>query len=192
MKQIVSKSIIVLLIVYYCTKYTHTQGLNFYNTCKKQKVYDVSFKYLPNYFKYKKYKDIFFIALLIPFLVNTSTISNKVEIIKKVLGLFLTILLIRSLTIMTTILPKTTSRCNPKFKITGHCYDLIFSGHFSLGLIISLIFIENGIISPMYFVLFNILHAVSILITRSHYTIDILMGGIVTSFVYQNNLSLFN
>lgn len=183
---ITCKTIIVILIVYYCSKYTHKEGKMFYNSYNRNKVYDVSFKYIPNCFEYKKYKDIFFLILLIPFLQSTS----KFEIIQKILGFFLTIILIRSITIMTTILPKTTRKCNPQFKITGHCYDLIFSGHFSLGFLTTLIFIQYSLISPMFLVLFNVLHALAIVATRSHYTIDIIIGGIITSFVYQNNLNI--
>ena len=121
--------------------------------------------------------------LLVPFIITCSF-----ELLIKIGSLFLTILAIRSITIVTTILPKTTSRCSSNHILNGHCYDFIFSGHFSLGLLTSLVLLENGKINQLFFFLFNILHGLLIVATRSHYTIDVLVGGLVTFIVYQNNL----
>ena len=176
--------LVILVIISISSKHTFNQGTKFYNTVKENKVYDISFKYLPNYSRYKKYKDLF--LLLIVFIVLQS--PKIFEIIHDITSLFITILLIRSVTIMTTILPKTTRSCKPHFSITGHCFDFIFSGHFSLGLLSTMILFKYGETSMLFLVIFNILHAMAILVTKSHYTIDILVGGLVTGFVFQNNL----
>jgi len=203
MNAIVLKLLIIFIIYVVVSKHVLKEGSKFYNnrssaTCNSgnsgnggdggsnDKVYDVSFKYLPNLFEFKKYKDLVFLALLFPLLKSQQIWNTTIQII----GLFLSIVLIRCISIMVTILPKTTSKCKDKYGLFGTCYDLIFSGHFAVGLTSTLVLLERGLIQLPFLVLFNLLNAFLILVTRSHYTIDILVSLVVTLFVYQNNLSV--
>lgn len=187
----VFKVICIICIVICASKYTEYTGYDFYTKCKKQKVYDVSFKYLPNFFEYQDYNDVMLVFAFLPLLWT----SDRLFIIREIISYFLVILLVRALTISTTILPKTSSRCNKRNETSrlfiGHCYDLIFSGHFSLGFLTTMILSNYQLISKEYFTLYNILHALTIFMTRSHYTIDVLIAGMVVMLVYQNDLRAF-
>lgn len=174
------------------------QGKEFYSDRIEPKVYDISHKYLPKYMgDQKKYKDCIFIILGVVLVVFGK--EKKFEIVEKIVGLFITIVLMRCITTSCTILPKTTRQCqdNQDDLLTtfgigkGNCYDLIFSGHFALGFIITLVFFEYKLISILFLIFFNIINAGLILTTRSHYTIDIIVSFLATMFVYQNNFNIF-
>lgn len=167
-------------------KFVHEKG--------SENIVDTLHDTLPNMYKYKDYKDLIFIGILIPFIYA----RNPLEIIIRILGLFMTIVFIRSLVITTTILPK-IKQCSRQtldwkalFLGRGNCYDLSLSGHFSLGFISTLVLYQYDLISPEYAVLFNVANAAIILLTRSHYTIDIIVGFFATLIVFQNNLSIFH
>ena len=110
-----------------------------------------------------------------------------------ILGFFL-IILIRSLMIICTILPRQNNCKVTKLKIFnktigGTCYDKMFSGHFAFGLFTTLFVFRNNILEPNFsnkilFLIINSIHFLIIGITRSHYTIDIVVSIFITTFVF--------
>ncbi len=65
----------------------------------------------------------------------------------------------------------------------------MFSGHFAFGLFTTLILFNNNIIdsiprNKLLFLLFNAIHFIIIGMTRSHYTIDIVVSVFITLFVF--------
>lgn len=117
----------------------------------------------------------------------------------KFIGFMIVIYLIRDITINLTILPK-QSNCVMKKKdeftlydhIIGICYDKIFSGHFSLTYMLTLLYYSYGIITNIPLLVgWNIINGLAIISTRSHYTIDVVMAFFVCSFIYTNNLNIF-
>jgi len=109
-------------------------------------------------------------------------------------SMLIVIYLIRDITINLTILPKNKNcKVDNKWykKIINGCYDKIFSGHFSFTYLLSLYYYSYGIITNVPFlIIWNLLNAFVILITRSHYTIDIIMAFFVCSFIFTNNIRL--
>jgi hypothetical protein len=72
----------------------------------------------------------------------------------------------------------------------GGCYDKIFSGHFGITFLMTLLLYDNGYINQFVAILVNFLNAILILLTRSHYTIDIIVSIFVVIIIYQNNLNI--
>ena len=115
------------------------------------------------------------------FIVSTQTLTTEF------LAKFLIIMLIRSFTIISTILPK-HENCEDKFSIRefflGGCYDKIFSGHASFILLLTLLYYREHIIGLVPLLGINIINCLLILATRSHYTVDILLAVFVTTTIY--------
>jgi len=188
--------IIIIIILHFTSIYiTHKNGKTFYDERekkhnKKTKIYDIAHKYLP------KCKDINLsidqietfmnIFMYSPFLWNPSLIYDYVSYI-------IPIYLFRSITTMTTILPK-DKQCNDKeFKfynfINGHCYDKIFSGHYASVMIISLLMNRQGV-NKTIILFYNLISIFLILVTRGHYTIDVIIGGYIAATAFLLNFNL--
>jgi hypothetical protein len=90
-----------------------------------------------------------------------------------------------------TILPKHRScNINEQQYLFGGCYDKIFSGHFAVILLITLLLKKYNYISLPLLILINMIHFIMILVFRWHYTIDIVIALLITLFVYQNNMNI--
>ena len=147
------------------------------------KVYDISHKYLPDLENYQYISNIFLLFSFISFI--------KPFILIEFIGFIIPILIIRSITIHLTILPK-TKNCDitNSIKIFGSCYDKIFSGHFSLVFLITLLLWKHKYISILWVIFINLFNGLLILATRAHYTIDIIVSFFITLFVFQNRFTL--
>lgn len=194
----INTSQFIIPVVFFCTNtfflYTaHYQGSNFYNNrIKKQKtrpmIYDISCKYLPNLSSSKVLEySAHFIAFILPFAFGAAVRNEYFSYIP-------ILFLIRSLFISITILPKEKHCDDSKFSLSnlffGHCYDKIFSGHFVTMNLISLILLSKNQINIITFFFMNIIYAFVILLLRFHYTIDLIVGFLITLLIYQNKLNI--
>lgn len=100
--------------------------------------------------------------------------------------------IIRSWCFSITILPP-PSPCHNYIRFTGGSCDAIFSGHTMMSVLSSIIIIEhyNNYIISISLILISILYTLSILITRGHYSVDILLAYILTISIYYNNKNVF-
>jgi hypothetical protein len=181
---------VVFLILLLSNYFTHELGKTFYKGEQaNSKIFDVLWSVTPDMHEYGKYNDIIVIGLLISFLFVPTMIF------KEFIGKFLLILLVRALTIVSTILPK-HEKCDDNLSwlqmMKGQCYDKVFSGHTSFVLLATLIFLREGIISlPVFFAL-NLGQITSIILTRSHYTVDIILAIVITWLVYDGDYHVFD
>ena len=187
--------IILYIAIYYFIHlffYRNVQntGNNYYDKNCQKSVHDFFHELLPDWSDKEWILNFIVGACILPFIyLDTSTQVYYT-------GMILLILLIRDVTINLTILPK-HKKCKNKDQdnwyneINGGCYDKIFSGHFSVIYLLSLFYYSSGIITSIpLLVTMNILFAFLIIITRSHYTIDIVMAFFVCSFIFTNNINL--
>ncbi len=120
--------------------------------------------------------------------------SNGAIIFKESILFIGMILVIRALTTISTILPK-HEKCVEPDKISlfmnGGCYDKIFSGHMSFVTIFSLVLLGHKNISTLTFAAINILQAFLILLTRSHYTVDVILAFLLSYLIYDGNYHIF-
>jgi hypothetical protein len=72
----------------------------------------------------------------------------------------------------------------------GGCYDKIFSAHFGITFLTTLILFDNGLINNLVAILINLVNGMFILLSRNHYTIDIVVSIFVVIIIYQNNLNI--
>lgn len=153
-----------------------------------------------SHFNYSK--DIYLIVFFMPIIVNLSNFS--ITFLYEFVSKFLILVFLRSFTIISTILPRNSKlkvKINKKTDfwtvlyhrtIGGGCYDKIFSGHASFGLIATLLlfkynFLESNNFNILLFILLNIIHFMMIGITRAHYTVDMVVAIYVTLWVYESN-----
>ena len=122
-------------------------------------------------------------TLVIPMLFGTA-------LFREYAGYYAVIAMVRVVFTAVTILPK-HKNCNdsefgPLNLLTGHCYDKIFSGHFAVGVLLSLMLYDKGIVrnAPLL-ILLNFMNAWVILSLRFHYSIDLVVAALVATVVYQ-------
>lgn len=164
-------------------------GSNYYtnrviNNKKTPKIYDISHKYLPNLYKYENIHHFITILFIIPLLFDFN-------ILQEYLSYWIVIFIIRSITTIVTILPK-YKHCknNTYMKFINGCYDKIFSGHFASVFLATLLYLKYDWINVQMVILINIINSIFILLTRAHYTIDLIVAFFITLFIYQNKIQL--
>jgi len=156
-------------------KYTHTKPL-----------YDIIINNIQDVSKYHYLINYIMFILLIPFLIRP-----KYEYFISMFKYTSIVLFFRAITTSVTILPS----CETKFcklqnnclnYIMGHCNDKIFSGHTSLSLILVYLINRYNLVddSLLYFFIFiQILIAILLVVTKGHYTIDVLLGYFITGTI---------
>jgi hypothetical protein len=89
-----------------------------------------------------------------------------------------------------TILPK-DKKCDIKNSsvYNGGCYDKVYSGHFAAVFICLLTLYKNKYINIFTLVFLSMVMAFLLILTRAHYTIDIVVAFLVVCVVYQNNIN---
>lgn len=197
---------IIILTHLKAMEFVYRTGTAFYGgneKCKKDDVWDILHANFKNYSKYNYTKNFYMIVFFIPLIYNIFKVSDK--LVKEFLLKFLIIIFLRSITIISTILPKNTSvEVKPdKYgnlslfdkTIGGGCYDKMFSGHFAFGLLLTLLMfkyniVENNILNILLFILLNAVHLFILGVTRSHYTMDMIVSLYVTLFVYNLDINL--
>src|SRR3989338_3754426 len=184
---------VIIITILTFTYISYYNGKTFYDTRKKNKktthkVYDIGHKYLPDYSNNNLWHVVVNLFVFFPLLMNLSIFEDFISYI-------IPIMIFRSITSNVTILPKTKTCDDIQFRpinlIHGHCYDKIFSGHFVSSVLISMLLYSKGIVQNIpILVFYNIISAYLILITRHHYTIDIIIAGYVaiTSFLLGINM----
>ena len=182
---------IILTIIFLSNIYTHELGKWFYEQKKSEgKVFDILHEITPDLHDYKAFNDVILVGTIVSFLF----VPNSLALIKEFAGKFLLIMLVRALTIVSTILPK-HQKCESNLTwihyIKGQCYDKVFSGHTAFVLLATLIYLREGILSFPVFLAINFANWSSILLTRSHYTVDIILAIVITLLVYDGDYHIF-
>lgn len=182
--------ILQVVSVYLC----YYNGKTFFTDREQQgktspKIFDLLHKYLPDYSEKDHLGYLMNIAIFFPLIMYP-------QIISQFISFMIPIMMFRYVTTNVTILPKSKNCKDENFGIfnliNGHCYDKIFSGHFACSIIISLLLYNNNLIDNVgVLALYNVISAYLILVSRSHYTVDILLGGYVaaTSFALGININ---
>jgi len=184
----------ILTIINFSTYFTNWIGKNFYeNELRVNTIFDLFHHYTPDLHKYELFVNVIpFFLLICLFLCGVGLDS-----IKEFAWKLLLIYILRSLTVITTILPK-HEKCDynvETFSLStfiGGCYDKVFSGHMAFTFLGSLIYYREKFISFSTFVGLNLLEASLIILTRSHYTIDVILAVLITYLVYDGDYHIFS
>ena len=160
------------------------------NTDNNGKVFDLLHSITPDLSDFKPYNDIIVSGVALSFLF----VPKGIELFKEFAAKFVLIMVLRALTTISTILPK-HEKCDatPLFSryLKGQCYDKVFSGHTSFVLLATLIYLREGILGWTGFIGINVANIAGILLTRSHYTVDIVLAVLITLLVYDGDYHIF-
>jgi len=175
-----------LIFHYFNLTYLETKSEKFYqNKENYKKVQDILHNVLPHIPKFEYASDI------LTLLVFAYLAIMNFELFYQLGGLVFTLVLLRQFIIQITVLPK-NELCHIKHSsiFRGGCYDKIFSAHFGITFLSTLILFDNGLINNLFMIMINFFNALFILLSRNHYTIDIIVSIFVVIIIYQNNLNI--
>jgi len=165
-------------------------------------IWDIIHSNFADYSVFNYSKDIYLIVFFLPVIFNLQIIS--IVYLYEFFWKFMILIFLRSFTIISTILPRNSKlkvKINKKTDfltvlyhrtIGGGCFDKIYSGHASFGLLATLLlfkygFLESNIFNISLFVLINLIHFMMIGVTRAHYTVDIIVAIYVTLWIFESN-----
>ena len=176
---------ILFLANNYNLNFIENIGESFYSTNHDfPKIYDILHENCMHVDKFEYASDIIGLILII------TLIFLDINMFYNYLGFIIVIFIIRIFTNIVTILPK-NNLCITEtgWSFRGGCFDKLFSGHFSSVFIATLLLYKNNYINIILLVLINLINSLFIILSRNHYTIDIVMAFFVSLFVYQNNFN---
>lgn len=152
-------------------------------------LYDVIISNVPDLSKYNFIPNIL-MFILSTFLIIPLYIKPNYNVFMSLFKYLSVILFLRSITTSVTILPSIVNGCKFKMNLitflNGHCIDKIFSGHTSVSLLLVYLYNKYNIITSnlIYVLLFiQILLALSLILTKEHYTIDVILGYLITTMI---------
>ena len=186
---------VVYVLMFLCVIFgaqwlVETLGARHYEEDGKTHIYDVAHRYLPDLHKYEYIINIVPVALL----VYTLWQPEALTILQETLLMTLLVLFIRALTAASTILPKHEA-CQVEIGWTtflnGGCYDKLFSGHIAFVTLLALNLLRAGGLNQVQFWILSVANAVLMLMTRGHYTADVILGFLIAYLVYDGNYSIF-
>ncbi len=184
---IIGIAILYLIYSHFINKYLDIIGKDHYDD--EIRIYDLCHSHLPNYEKYEFIGNIYIVIVLLFVLWKP---SKTISIVFDLIAFIIPIYFIRSILTLINVLPK-SSECNynPQLAwINGGCYDKIFSGHSAFLFILTLLLNKYKIINFAALIILNIINVSIILLTRTHYTIDIIVSFLVSYLMYSNNIKL--
>jgi hypothetical protein len=139
-------------------------------------LFDFGHYLLPNTSQFRILNDIVPAVLLI-----VAYTSRSSELSKLTKALVFAVLM-RIVTVYSTILPSSTRSC--KFAgIIGGCHDKIFSGHTTVAILCSFFLSKTYPKYTNHLILLNFLLLMSIISSRDHYTIDVLIALIISVLI---------
>lgn len=122
--------------------------------------------------------------------VLTLTVINSTELseIFLVMGIAQ---ICRAICCISTVLPP-LKNYHDKYRlggINGTGSEYIFSGHACYSAVCAIYLYKKGIFSPVTIFVYNSLSQFSIVITRNHYTVDVILAWIIVPLIYGNVMS---
>jgi hypothetical protein len=173
----------LLLTILTCIVYLLANGFTYHIGTSKpcgKPLQDVMHTLLPDLSHWVHIRDIVFTFFFIPIIY----IHNKLAFFYDVWDNFMIIVLIKAVCIFFTFIPPSNPLCEEK-KYLNHCFHSSTSGHASLCLLLFLMYIKHGVFTNYQLQVYTIvfLYCLLILMTRAHYTVDILQAIIVTTLI---------
>jgi hypothetical protein len=178
------KAILTLLLVYminnmftvYVEKYIRE------NHKQRKPLLDVGHKFLPNTYKFRFINDIIPLILVIVSILTIKDRSTYATVVTMCI-------ILRTLCIYCTVLPPTHKKCDYDGSYVGGCYDKLFSGHITLCVISSLFLSAAYPTLSKFLFLINIFEAISLIASRDHYTVDVVLGVIISYSITNQYIS---
>ena len=186
---IIALSLIVFLLINPISKYLVGKSGKQINNYKLPDIFHSDkFNLKPISF----FNEIIIVSLIIQFIYYISIEKIPYNDVILFIKYFTILLLIKIILMNVTILPDPSKRCKNGTNIftilfMGGCNDLIFSLHMTIVLLILHFLKKNKLITEKYAMIYSLLQAFFIIFTHNHYTIDVILAFIITSFVINGN-----
>lgn len=178
--------------------YVHAAGIAHYESPQTQtlRLFDALHERTPDLSHLNYSKNYLYLAFAVPLIASD---VNKAAFLWDFVGYFSVVLLIRSATMASTVLPKNPA-CETPAKIDafhgtvgGVCYDKMFSGHFAFSIVFTYLLFKHRVMQTtpanvFALVCFNVLNAYVLIASRSHYTMDVLVSGVITSLLLYSGI----
>lgn len=149
-------------------------------------LYDTIISNIPDLSKFRNIPNMLLLVLM-SYLIIPLFFKPNINVFISIYRYFSIILLLRSFTISSTILPPINSNCDFKLNMQtfmdGHCLDKIFSGHTAFSLLLVFVCNKFNILSKTFIyilLLIQFVLALSLILTREHYTVDVILGYLIT------------
>lgn len=176
MKHLIIVLLLVILLNTYVTKKLNKNGQNTYNG--KCKLKDIGHHILPDLQDYR------FIENILPAIVFLMILFNKNNInLNELITVMIILVVVRMISIQLTVFP-----C-PQNKYKKD-HDMMFSGHTAVTTMMILYLIQ---IYPKYkipLLCLALVEGTIMISTRSHYTVDVYIGYLITMLLYTNREKL--
>lgn len=165
----------VLTVIVYALAncFTYMKG----TSCKDVPLNDVMHDVLPNWSGMVHVRDVVLGIFLIPFLF----VKDKSIFIKELWGCFMIVVMIKAVCIFFTQMPSSHPGCFEK-RYLNHCYHNSISGHASLCLLLAVLYKKDGLFDNKIYI-FVTMYCILILLTRAHYSVDIITSVIITYLI---------
>jgi len=165
---------------------------------KNPPLYDIIISNTPDLSNYDIIPNIL-LCFIFSFLLIPLFFNENFKILYSFFKYFSLIILIRTITTQVTILPPTILEPQRECKyeknffdiicicLDGHNLDKIFSGHTAASLLLVLLYFKYNILekNSLYLLLgLQILLSLTLILTRGHYTIDVLLAYIITFGIF--------
>lgn len=138
---------------------------------------DILHELLPDLSRYVHIRDIVLACLFVPIMF----VKHKLTFLIDVWKAFMMVITVKAVSIFFTFIPPSNPHCEEK-KYLNHCYHSSTSGHAALTLILAMTYIQHGLFEKqkhlVYITVF--MYCILILMTRAHYTVDIVQAIVVT------------
>lgn len=176
----------ILLTILTCLVYFLANGFTYHlgtsesdscTGCQGKPLKDVLHDMLPDYSKWVYARDFILLAFMIPIIF----IKNKLLFIISLWDRFMLIVAFKAICIFFTFLPPSNPDCYNK-KYLNHCFHNAVSGHTAFAMLLGILYVRFGVFKE-YIYLFIALYCIFILMTRAHYTKDILEAVILVYLI---------
>lgn len=171
--------LITYIIILLCVVFANNYSAYHLSTLDDYTIRDIGFTILPYYDN--TLNDYIVIGLILAYLLFG---KNYTQLLKLSIILFTLRVIFNNL----TVLPVTSDECKKKtfLPFTGRCRDLVFSGHTSLAVLIVLFLIHENTISTLVGTGTIVTLITSILLARHHYTLDVVIGALVSMWLFHS------
>lgn len=174
LKDLILRTILTACVYFMANYHTFKIGI----TQNSPPLQDCFHDILPNLSTYPYIRDLVLPLFLIPlFLIKNC--AQRQSLILEFWDIFIVIITLKAITIFFTFLPPSNTYCHETRQL-NHTYHQMFSGHNSFVFLLFLLYIKYGVLEPN---LINFLpflcYSLLILITRCHYTVDIVVSFII-------------
>lgn len=173
----------VLICIMTCITYMLSNGFT-YDMLTKQPcgkpLRDVLHELLPDISHWVHVRDVVLIALMLPFL----NVVCKCNFIIDLVQAFSLVVLIKAVSIFFTFIPPSNPHCETK-KYVNHCFHSSTSGHAAIIVILAFLYVKYGVFTEQkeLVIIVVFLYCLLILMTRAHYTVDVIQGVVVSVLI---------